>query len=301
MKKMAKLNDPELEIQFWGMSNRKGIYLRVEKIKEDKEEQTCSIYRYPGAYAYRAEDGSVKVDSEYNSDILEEEMEHEKKANSLYEKIKIGFLIASIITVLSSIPCFFLNQYLGCLCIGMTLIFWGLHDIPSVVYGIFKRITGDEDYIQMYKFHSAEHAAVNAYCDLKRVPTIKEIKNYSNYAYGCGVAQAFKKVWFYLGIGICRLLPGLWFFAALLIFSIVTIVWYRKNFFFTEIFSLIKPTEFEYEVAIKAMTYASKEKEQIENEFECVISELEKLDDDIEIPGQTIIIQIGDPEDLENE
>lgn len=301
MKKMAKLNASELEMQFSGMSNRKGIYLRVEKIKEEKEEKTYSIYRYPAAYAYRAENGRVKVDSEYDSDILEKEKEHEIKLSRVYRKISLILLIVAIVTCITSIPMFFFNSYLGRLCIGIALIFEGLQKIPSIVYGFLKRITGDKDYIQMYKFHSAEHAVVNAYCDLKRVPTIEEIKNYSNYAYGCGVAQAFKKVWLYLGLGFCYLIPDIWFFVALIIFLIVSLLWHKKNFFFTEIFALINPTESEYEVAIHAITSAIKEKELIENEFEDVISELDNMYEENLIPGQTVIIQIGNPEDLEDE
>ena len=84
--------------------------------------------------------------------------------------------------------------------------------------------------------------------------------------------------------------PDLLGYAILLIaFFLFTMLWARKrNYFFTEIFALRKPTDSEYEVAIAAMTKAMEYK-----------TELEKIDEDFGVSAKRILdalINGGDPD-----
>ena len=47
---------------------------------------------------------------------------------------------------------------------------------------------------RIFRFHSAEHMAINAYNKLKRVPTLEEIKKYSRFSNQCGTNYMFRSL-----------------------------------------------------------------------------------------------------------
>ena len=47
---------------------------------------------------------------------------------------------------------------------------------------------------RVFRFHSAEHMAINAYNKLKRVPTLEEIKKYSRFCNQCGTNHMFREL-----------------------------------------------------------------------------------------------------------
>lgn len=136
-----------------------------------------------------------------------------------------------------------------------------------------------------------------------------EIKEYSIFSYRCGVLQNTIAAWVPLGVGICRLAPGLWFIPLAIVFTLISIVAAQKRFYFTEIVYLAEPTEFEYEVAIKAMTEAIARKELVEK---CLSDLPEMHESGVSIAIRVIedengnkmpmfCIQIKDPSDSEDE
>ena len=118
----------------------------------------------------------------------------------------------------------------------------------------FKRIFGSKSAQRLARFHAAEHAVINAYYDLQRVPTLEEIREYSSYSYRCGSLNSFKYGLLFLGFALARLIPGLWFILAMLVAWIVDFILVKTDgLTFMEFLVLDKPSDAEYSVAIKAM------------------------------------------------
>lgn len=123
---------------------------------------------------------------------------------------------------------------------------------PVVMF--IKRMFGNKSAQSLARFHAAEHAVINGYYDLQRVPTIEEIHDYSSYSYRCGSLNSFKYGLLFIGFAVARLVPGLWFLVAMLVAWIVDFILVKTNgLTFMEFLVLDEPTDTEYAVAIKAM------------------------------------------------
>ncbi len=306
MKKMSIVDKKEFKHTFFGLSNRRGIYMRLETEEKDEQMGCYSASQFPGAYACISEDGKIKVDPENVNDIIENIKEKDNEDSKKVNRMKNIFQIASIIFMILMLPMGFLHRYFVCLFAGLALICMGLGNIPCILYAVIRRIMGDKEYKQWARFHAAEHAAINAYYDLKRTPNMEEIKEYSIYSYRCGIAREMKKAWPCIGMGICRLIPGAWCFPFLVIFLIFSVWAYKKSLFFTEVVWLAEPTEFEYDAAIRVMKKAIEEKESVERSLQEeleMISDFKKITVMLKISedGPRFDIYLGDSEDLEDE
>ncbi len=123
---------------------------------------------------------------------------------------------------------------------------------PVIMF--IKCLFGNKHVKQLARFHSAEHAVINAFYDLQRIPTLEEIREYSSYSYGCGSLIGFKQAIVYFGFGLARFVPGLACLPAMLIMAILSVILIKTNkIIFLEFLVLNRPTDTEYKVAIKAM------------------------------------------------
>lgn len=308
MRKMSEYDPKALPYVFYGESNRRGIFMRLESSEEtrDKDKESFTVMRFPGTYACIADDGSIQTRHDVAQKIWDEIQEEEARDGEKAYKIRTLFRIISIVFLIGMWVAIFFNEYLPSLCLSIFWIFHGLSYIPHLVLANWKALKGDKEIKQTFRFHAAEHAAINAYYDLKRVPTLEEIKEYSNFSYRCGITRAIRPAWIMIGIGLCRLAPGLWFVPLSLIFMILSFFAAKKRFYFTEVVYLSEPTDFEYEVAIKAMTYAVQAKEEIERIKADFLENLENACISFEFYGEgeknpIFCFQIGNPDDLEDE
>ena len=71
-------------------------------------------------------------------------------------------------------------------------------------------------------------------------------------------------------VGVCRLAPDSWYFVALLVMLLFTWWWMKNGLYWTEIISLSKPKDIDYQVAIAAMTRALEYKEEIDKVKESI-------------------------------
>lgn len=267
-KKMLKRNEEELTFGFSGNSTRHGILIRAgaEEVAFQMEDMFVMFHGgdYPGAYAYLEDDGSITVHNERSYRPKKEdadEMVREDKSIKRLQKWLFGGFIACWVLM---IPLSFIHEYMMCLFMGLSFIFLGCSKIPVMIYQYFRRCRGGEDVKQIHRFHSAEHATINAFYDLKRVPTLEEVKNYSNYSYYCGMVPYFKESIFYFLIGFCRLIPGFWYLLALGIALLLMNLVFKKKLYLVEYFTLLEPTDTEYKVAITALEGALKNKEMVD-------------------------------------
>lgn len=267
MKKMSRRDKSKQKYTFFGESYRKGIFMRLQVCEENQEEKTFAACDFPGAFALKMDDGTIKVDPDNVEEILN--IEESKKQTELKKirKLSVIFRIIAIISVLSVLPSMFLFEYLWRIFMASSVLFYGFSLKPAVAIDIAKRILHKDEYMQLCRFHAAEHAAINAYYDLERAPTIEEIKKYSIFSYDCGILEATKSIWIYVGTGICLLFSGIWYVIAWAIFLIFSYYALKKELFFTEAPWLAKPTDFEYDTAIKVMNAAIKKKEELEEKM----------------------------------
>lgn len=179
-----------------------------------------------------------------------------------------------------SIACFIMSIVLGFFSIiamnimmSVYFLFWACYLVPDLSGLFFEKLRKNEDSLSLLRFHSAEHAAINAYYDLGRVPTLEEIRGYSNFSYSCGsLSQIIKFVPFLL-VAITRLLPSFWFvISTIIIFTMI--FWFPESkLYFMEFLVTAEPTDREYKVAIAGIEQAVNEIKDIE------ISEVELMKD----------------------
>ena len=101
------------------------------------------------------------------------------------------------------ISCFLIPFILGLVLRNLywtlTLFFFMLNVLPTL-YSVMKLTLptlkkGSKKY-KVAKFHSAQHMIVNAYEDLQRVPTLKELKEYSRLSMRCGARPLLNRFFF---------------------------------------------------------------------------------------------------------
>lgn len=298
MKKMIDADEKGKQrgFNFSGLSTEEGIFIKAHKndVEEDDERLRRVLLEisYPGAFAYRDKDGTIRVMPEGmdEDDVISNRNKKNDEEMKVAKKIATGGLITAMVFLFLSFVTILIHPYVPYICFFVSFMALGIARIPMIVYCFVKSLFGDEEKRQCFRNHAAEHAVINAYYDLDRIPTLDEIRNYSSFSERCGIARKFRDAWVYFGIAFARLHPDLLGYAILLIaFFLFTMLWARKrNYFFTEIFALRKPTDSEYEVAIAAMTKAMEYK-----------TELEKIDEDFGVSAKRILdalINGGDPD-----
>lgn len=113
------------------------------------------------------------------------------------------------------------------------------------------------------KFHGAEHMVVNAYKDLERLPTRKELKKYSRFNKDCGGNLALLLFLNNISLYLCSYLSlgyGILIFCFVLV---LTFLGYRKGVFnFIQKLTTLPPTQKELDVARNGLKlWLEKEKE----------------------------------------
>lgn len=117
----------------------------------------------------------------------------------------------------------------------------------------------------IHRFHSAEHMVLNAYRDLKRVPSIEEISNYSRFSKTCGTNMTTYIILSILYILICSFAPHtLYGFIIPLIMYISLVILLNLGYLnFLQYFSTRPATITELLVAIEGMnTWLENEKKE---------------------------------------
>lgn len=177
--------------------------------------------------------------------------------NLTEEKYKKFFKKATIIAFIMSILIGFINMNFVSYTSAIFLVMWACNFHTSILVLFIERIIGNKEVLGITKFHSAEHASINAYSDLKRVPTLDEIRNYSNYSYNCGSLTSIKAFTLMLVIVIFRLVSNPIVFLAILTAIMIIFIFIPENkFFFMQFLVTAKPTDREYKVAIEGLKYA---------------------------------------------
>lgn len=273
MKKMVDATEGANErgFSFSGRSTEDGILIRAHKgdvtTNEELRQRVFFDVTYPGAFAYRDKDGKINVIPEGADEdgVIEGRNEMVEKETGIAREMSKWFLIVGMVFMFAAIITCIWHMYLPYICFFVSFMCLGFAKIPMVIYCFVKSIFGDEEKRQCFRFHAAEHAVINAYYDLKRIPTLDEIKNYSSFSPRCGIARQFKEAWFYFCLAFARLWPTLGGYLIILaLMAIFTFCWAkRKNYFFTEIFALRKPEDRDYEVAIAAMKQALEYRDEL--------------------------------------
>lgn len=105
-----------------------------------------------------------------------------------------------------------------------------------------------------FKFHGAEHMVANAYNDLERIPTRKELKKYSRFNKDCGGNFALLLFLNCISLFLCSYLSleyGIIVFGLVLV---LTFFGYRKGVFnFIQKFTTMPPTQKELDVALNGL------------------------------------------------
>lgn len=267
-RKMVKRNEEELSFGFSGCSTERGIAMRIgtEDVAFQMEDMFIKFHgtEYPGAFAYLENDGTITVHNERTYQPNKEEMDEIARENKAIKRLKNGLFAGFIASWILMIPFGFIHEYMPNLLMGLGFVSLGFSKISELIYQYSLRCFGSERMKQTHRFHSAEHATINAFYDLKRVPTIEEVKNYSNYSYYCGMVPYFSQSIPYIVIGLCRLIPGFWYLPALAVAMLLVYLVINKRLYYVEYFSLLEPTDTEYKVAIAALEGALKNKELVD-------------------------------------
>lgn len=172
---------------------------------------------------------------------------------------KAFFAIAMVMFSLSLVTIFVCPQ-LSNPVYGIFLFFFGCALGAGQTGMFFEMLKRNEKIISLMKFHSAEHAVINAYYDLHRVPTLDEIRNYSRFSYNCGSLNEMIFVFTFWILAIAKFLTDMWIIVFLaILFMDMFYFKKKKRLFFMEFLVTAKPTDKEYKVAIAGLEAALQE------------------------------------------
>ena len=179
-----------------------------------------------------------------------------ERVEKVASKLKIVFkIIIWVMFVMIFVSAFFASTMgirlsLSICCLGVALKSFAINLAWFVL-----RLKKDEDAISLMKFHSAEHAVINAYYDLKRIPEYKELRFYSNYSNNCGTLRFAPKLTVFLGFALIHLfLPWIWLIPGHIVVLLICMLLHKENkLYFLESLVLIQPTSKEYRVALAAL------------------------------------------------
>ena len=117
-----------------------------------------------------------------------------------------------------------------------------------------------------FKFHAAEHMALNAYRALNRVPSLEEIYNYSPISNSCGINFTSGCIVMFLLDSFCTFISN-YFIEIILLLSVTPIIIFLSNHGFLNFlqkFTIDEPTEKDLMVAIEGMNvWVKNEKSEI--------------------------------------
>ena len=106
------------------------------------------------------------------------------------------------------------------------------------------------------RFHAAEHMAINAYNDLKRIPTLKEVRRYSRFSKLCGSLTSLNRLCLNISFAILiwaynNSTAYIIFLCLVILFVVIALK--TKLFRFLQILYTSPPTDSELCLAIKAL------------------------------------------------
>lgn len=218
-----------------------------------------------GPVALRLPNIAARIDKEGNivcgdpDDLKNEQKNFYAFYKSIEKKYDNIFAIIGIICLFLSIPAlFFISGFLAGICLVLFLICIA-GSISAGCIGFFiEKCKGNKEIINVLKLHSAEHAVINAYYDLHRVPTLEEIRNYSNFSLGCGSLEKLTPSFWLCIIAILTMFFSGPVYLALIVLSIVfrKIIFKKIRPFFLEFLVTDEPSDKEYKVAIAGLEYS---------------------------------------------
>lgn len=141
--------------------------------------------------------------------------------------------------------------------------------VEPEIFAIFvnAKIFRKKKFIDLMRYHGAEHAAINAFYDLGIVPSIDEIKKYSRFSLKCGSLSGLYKIAGWCVPAIAVLFPNYWctLLVAVILYILLIIMYNKEKLYFMEFMVTSNPTDSEYEVAIEGLTKVLDEYKKMEN------------------------------------
>ncbi len=251
MKKIARLANKRIDI--YGYSCKDGIFFASYCATND-----CMVKMERGINATINGKGVITCRKMNLADYKKEYVKNnDGKISKTSKFIKIISIIMIFLSVLTI--CLFTTSYNALL---RTALFIGCFSVAIFIMStqvsiLILRILGDEKIKSLAKFHSAEHAVINAYKCLGRAPKIYEVDEYSSYSYNCGSLLNFRKSILFLLLSIVVLCASsfLQFLIGIIFAILITILLEAtKAYYFLEFMILSKPTDKEYNVAVEGLS-----------------------------------------------
>lgn len=229
-------------------SSQKGISFCLLKITGG------SLIFTGNCYTGREKDGNIYHKMCDASVIYHEALKiWERKRNSIRMSIIVFSVILSIFMT-CVIPDRKFEVFIGMM-ISELGVFFNMKDM--IITYIMDKM-GIEEFKATRRYHGAEHAVINAYYDLHRVPTLEEIKQYSNWSDRCSSLNSFYAAIPLFIVGISRIVcVGNWFIVvATILIIIMGILIKKQKLYFLESIITSNPKDEEYELAINALQFA---------------------------------------------
>lgn len=185
-----------------------------------------------------------------------------KKALDLFS---LSFLIVYFTILMSSI---LLQSFIMSIVFSLFTIICleELIEIFSIDYQVRKTHSGR----LMAQFHAAEHMAANAYMELQRVPTLRELKSFSYFHKNCSTIKSIHKILFCFlnSIFLFFILNGIYSLTHIFIYVTINILFVigvkKRYFMFLEVFSLRKPTNKQLKIVLLLLEFYDKEEKIVE-------------------------------------
>lgn len=127
----------------------------------------------------------------------------------------------------------------------------------SMIQFSFELKFGNVQMRSLARYHSAEHMVIEAYKDLKRVPTVSEVRNYSRFSKKCGIRFDIDKLLPHIIIGFSMifLIHNFVIYFTVCFGAFILLEYLNTNGYlrFLQIFYTNKPTDMELEVAVQGI------------------------------------------------
>lgn len=212
-----------------------------------------------GAFASIDENGKV-ASKEIGADF--DELTRYRMDDRIKAHAKVAMIIAIVGIVASLITMFMSTSWSNpsvWIPVLMTVVYLLMIVLllPKAVVVLVERIFRNKEMIQFSKYLGAKNAVENAYYDLGRTPYIDEVKDYSLYSAECKYTKNGYLACLVAIISVVQFLSGVWYWVGAILAILVLCVLESKHLLnFWQALVVSKPSENDYQVAIRAMEYA---------------------------------------------